>query len=247
MLGDYDGDQTIYKDLTSILDGLVDKNGDYILEESNGKSIFGAVFDNQETLGENQEQLQSDIIVEHNKTRTEVKNQHTETRGLIESSRELILGSVGDGWWSVIACLGIVFLILWIFVLKPRINRQRYNNEYDEEDNYEEKEGLIDNIKKRNPFRLKAVSTSEPPPDCYRDGVSYDPYTEAACSTCPYAEECESVKLKKEAEEEIRQHQEEQKRSRKSPISFQPNLDDMENRMQPESETTPLGNTSLDF
>lgn len=223
MMGAYGSDETIYDDLSAILNGLVDKHGDYILEKSNGESMFTIVVDNQNTLSENQKTIVDKIEVEHNYTRANIESEHDSTRKEIDKAEKSIIAGMGDGLFSILAGLGVTFLIIWIFILKPRLqNSYAEDAGYPEENNpapeHKERKSIVDGIKARNPLRIRSVSAAEPPPDCYLDGKSYDPYNEMACNTCPYAKECEDKKLEIQAAEELRQRQEEENKKRNSPI-----------------------------
>lgn len=223
-LGGYDNDSSVYDDLTSVILGITYKlNGKtkYVLRDDTDHSIFETVFNNQVGLSENQGQLVNKISSEHNTTRAFVEGQHNITRSKISRTEKSIIASAGDGWYSAIACIGIVFLLVWIFYLKPKLNRQRYREDYEDrppENNHNPiranpnqsgGRGLVSGLKERNPFRIKSVKASEIPPDCCKDGVSYDPANELACNTCAYAGDCSKEKMRVQAQREIERERDE--------------------------------------
>jgi len=229
-LGNYKSGNSIYDDLSSIIVGITYvQNGHtkYVLREGN-ESIFKTVFENQVGLSNNQQQIVNKISLEHNYTRNYTNTRLNDVGGQITSAaNNIITNSGGDGWYSVIGCIGIIFLLLWIFFIKPRIQR-RYSEEpekYFEDERNERiasqpKREMLSKLTSINPFRLKAVKANEPPPSCYIDGVSYDPLTEIACNSCSYSDECSKEKMRVDAQKEIEKEQQRQNQLKASPVLF---------------------------
>jgi hypothetical protein len=258
ILGEFSEDVTIYNQLASLLDSTTDKYGNYILRNDTGESMFKIIAGNQQTLYKNQELILDVIVLNHNGTRTVISATHDSIRNKIDGVEKNIIGNTGDGLFSILAGLGIAFLIVWIFLLKPRLNKQ-----YSQQDDYysnddkntgggaggANKKSIMDEIKSRNPLKIRPVNAREMPPDCFRDGVSFDPYKEPACNMCPFAKECEDFKLNHEAEKEItmqKRMEEEEKRKQRSPISHSFEMPAPERNGQFQADVD-LGEGGLDF
>ena len=208
MIG-YEGDASIYEDLEAILTGLVDKNGDYILRDSAGNSILKYIFINQQNLSENQLMIVKKINDENNYTRGYMDDVGDDVVGDVGKK---LNGVGGDGILAWIAAAGglcSVWLVLWFFYLKPRLKR-KYDMEEENinagntsNSNPESSGGTpFSNVRRSNPFSLRTgPSPSEPPPGCFKDGVSYDA-SEPACGGCIYRPLCSEAKIQQEAKDE---------------------------------------------
>jgi hypothetical protein len=222
ILGNFNESVTVYNQLASILNGLTDNEGKYILKDETGKSMFKIVIANQEILSQNQDGIVTIITMSHNGTRTITEATHNSLYGRLDDMEKNILGSSGDGLFSILAGIGIAFLIVWIFILKPKMKRNYEMQQQAQTQNYPgQRMNIVESLKSRNPFKMHPVAQNELPPDCYKDGRSYDPYTEAACNACPHARDCEDEKLNVEANREIqlrKQQEDEEKQKKISPI-----------------------------
>lgn len=195
---------TIYADLTSILTGLVDGSGNYILRNSEGESSFYVVGDLLVTSLGNQQLLSDQMTNETNTTINKIQTEASGIKNNVQTNAKWLAENTGS-IWSIIAGLGIIFLLLWIFIIKPYLKKRNIDlGMYSDGEAVSEFEhtqtvpghkagGVASRM--RNPFSLSTVSKNDEPPQCYRDGVSVDLLNQVACGSCPYVEECLRAKM----------------------------------------------------
>lgn len=198
----YNNNATVYEDISAILLGLVDNEGKYVLRDSAGVSSFFLMGEMMVNLNTNQGVILGQVVVEGNSTRTLVQGETTNIKSKIDATGEWIAANSGS-FWSIISAVCMLFFLFWIFFLRRYLAGRYHESETDQS---ETEQRQLDNpgkpatmLDKFNP--LKKTGSI---PRCYKDGVSYDPVSEPACGPCPYAFECESVKLNYQADLEVK-------------------------------------------
>jgi len=228
MLG-YEGDASVYEDIEAIMRGLIDSDGKYILRDTEGNSILKYVIFNQVNLSENQQMIVEKIALEGNGTRNYMDGVGADVNKYTKKQTQSINS---DGLIATIIFIEVSFLLAWIFYIKPKyFSRARYETEYETDDAPEippnrqsQPTGLTNfpSTQRANPLSLHTGAGKKgPPPDCFKDGVSYDPVVELACGNCIYAQECQQVKMRVEAREEMELEREREKQMQNtSPASI---------------------------
>ena len=202
----YDGNATVYEDMAILLAGIVDGDGKYILRDENGNSILRYLFDNQDTLGRNQVYIIDKIDSEHNDTKVFMNDVGANVKEKIDDEGAETRSN-GGSIWSVISGLGIIFLLLWIFFIKPRYfprtNQSQgfsnNNNPPDDELPLEDNHKKPLSLKRGNPLSISSHKVTDVPPDCFRDGIKFDAANDMECATCQLKSSCQEEKMRHDA------------------------------------------------
>ena len=215
MLGYSGKSSTVYDDMSMVILGLIDKNGDYILRNDTGVSSFYFLGKNQVELSANQKTIVDKIIIEHNATRNLDNKNSAILQDGIAGATSAAKNAGGDGILAQVGAFCAIFIVMWIIFLKRYLTNKGILSspnqyEYDSEQNQEITERKLTPEEKlpdfsRNPVKVNPLKLKEGEhPMCYRDGETYDILNHAQCNYCPYNRECEATMIQHRGELEER-------------------------------------------